>query len=177
MKYVICNGLPTAGKDTFCEMCISILEARGCWAETISSVALVKELATRAGWRGEKTPKNRKFLSDLKDLLTEWDDVPMKDIQRRAAAFEEKAKECGGVDEVFIFVMIREPNEIEKFVEAVGATTVFIDRDVTQTLSNHADMFVMDYQYDIYIDNNGTLDDLHDAAIAICDQLHPTGGK
>ena len=45
----------------------------------VDSVNLVKSLATMAGWDGNKTEKNRKFLSDLKDLLSNWNDVPYKE--------------------------------------------------------------------------------------------------
>jgi len=40
---------------------------------------------------------------------------------------------------------------------------VFIDREQEDvTHSNHADMNVECYQYDWYIDNNGTIEDLSD---------------
>lgn len=170
MNYIVVNGPPTSGKDTFCEDCIRILEARGYWGEIISSVALVKDIAYKCGWRGDKTPKNRKFLSDLKDLLTEWDDVPMKDILAKAVHFNDKAKAVGARGTI-IFVMIREPEEIEKFVKETNAMTVFIDRAGTEAQINHADNCVYDYNYDLYVDNNGTLSDLNDAAVALCDSL------
>lgn len=170
MNYIIVNGPPTAGKDTFCEMCISILEARGHGGQIVSSVAFVKEIAEKCGWDGTKTPKNRKFLSDLKDLLTEWDNIPMRDVIDRAEAYERHAKGFGA-DEVYIFVMMREPTEIEKFVDATGAKTLIISRDNIEKQINHADNDIYNYNYDLYVDNNGTLDDLHDAAVSVCDNF------
>lgn len=176
MRYVIVNGPPTAGKDTFCEMCISTLRARDYMAEIVSSVALVKDIATKCGWNGEKTPKNRKFLSDLKDLLTEWDDVPTKDVIRRAEQIDLNAKTYQSKDTI-IFVMMREPSEIEKFVELTGAQTIIIMRDGTEEQINHADNEIFDYPYDLYIDNNGTLDDLLEAALFTCDDFLGTKGE
>ena len=46
----------------------------------ISTVDFVKEVAKFCGWNGQKTPKDRKFLSDLKNILTQWNDIPYKDI-------------------------------------------------------------------------------------------------
>ena len=52
-----------------------------------SSVDFVKEVARFAGWNGEKNLHTRKFLSDLKDLLTFLDDIPFKKIEERMRAF------------------------------------------------------------------------------------------
>ena len=76
-KLVIINGMPMSGKSQFVEYCLKILDDYG--AE-ISTVDFVKELAQEAGWDGVKRPKDRKFLSDLKDLLTEWGNIPYKKI-------------------------------------------------------------------------------------------------
>jgi len=33
------------------------------------------------GWDGGKTPEDRRFLSDLKDALTRWKDVPYNETR------------------------------------------------------------------------------------------------
>ena len=78
VKVIICNGRPGVGKTTFQEMCQ--IYAREEWENKIrvditSTVDFVKDIAKQCGWDGTKDLKNRKFLSDLKDLLTEWNDV------------------------------------------------------------------------------------------------------
>ena len=69
MKVVVINGAMTSGKDTFCEFC---KDYRGNYIASISTVDYIKEIASNVGWDGKKTPEARKFLSDLKDLTTEF---------------------------------------------------------------------------------------------------------
>ena len=51
-----------------------------------STVDKIKEIARDFGWDGEKTPKARKFLSDLKDVFTDWNDLPVRDVKSRLAS-------------------------------------------------------------------------------------------
>ena len=129
----------------------------------LSSIDFVKSLAKRCGWDGTKTPRNRKFLSDLKDLLTEWDDIPFKKIKRK---IDEIKAEYSYYDipptSYCIFVDVREPIEIQKCCEQLGAKSLLI-RSASRTettISNHADQNVEEYNYDIIIENQGTLEDL-----------------
>ena len=78
VNVVIVNGFPRSGKDTFVNFC---KEKLGAFGVSVSTVDFVKYLAAQSGWDGSKTPENRKFLSDLKDLLTEWNDVPWKKVE------------------------------------------------------------------------------------------------
>ena len=77
MQIVVINGMPRAGKDQFVQFC----QEHMAWCKNISTVDFVKQVANFCGWDGTKTPKNRAFLSDLKDLLTKWDDVPFKKVK------------------------------------------------------------------------------------------------
>ena len=67
---------------------------------------------------------------------------------------------------ILIFVMVREPKEIQKMVDRLGAKTIFINRPCLNNVkqSNHADNDVKDYTYDYYIDNDGDIDMLIDKA-------------
>lgn len=72
-----------------------------------------------------------------------------------------------GIDKYgVIFVMCREPKEIHKFVDRLGAKTLCIRRAEAENaeMSNHADKEVLNYNYDYYIDNNGTLEELEQKA-------------
>ena len=68
LKIVIVNGAPGSGKTSFEELC---QDKMGDYCQIRSTVDLVKEIASiYANWDGKKDLKSRKFLSDLKDLLS-----------------------------------------------------------------------------------------------------------
>lgn len=140
----------------------------------ISTVDLVKGVAKFCGWNGQKTPKDRKFLSDLKDILTQWDDVPYKDIIDSYEGCKKIWKQLGYNEEKCLyFIMCREPKEIQKFVDRIGAKTLLVRREAVEEIaqSNHADKEVFNYNYDFTIVNNGTLDELKEVAIIFCDSF------
>lgn len=171
-KIIVVNGVPRSGKDTFAELCCNQLDSSIHWSGILSTVDFVKEVALFCGWDKEKTPKNRKFLSDLKDLLTEWDDIPMKRLDnaiknidngrdnRNALAnfYGQERKEL----EPIVFVMCREPKEIQRIKDKYNALTVLIRREEMerQEQSNHADSEVFNYSYDLTIFNNSDIIDL-----------------
>lgn len=153
MIFVI-NGKPGCGKDTFANMCVDLLPGK---VLNISTVDYVKAVATTLGWSGVKTPENRKFLSDLKKVLTEWEDIPYKKV-------------C---DQIFmhpkaqvVFIHCREPEEIQKFVDRIGAYTLLIQRPtvISEHQINDSDNNVDNYNYDFTINNNGSIDDLKEQA-------------
>lgn len=166
VKVVVVNGAPGCGKTTFEELCQEICDPFAkepgfedgsiLCVDICSTVDFVKIVAKQCGWDGTKNLKNRKFLSDLKDLLTEWNDVPFKIIQSR---IDVRAKSFAAVDWIF-FVDCREPVEIQKLKERLNATTVLIRRESVEgnEASNHADANVFDYNYDLTIYNNGSLE-------------------
>ncbi len=164
MQVIVINGRPRAGKDAFVSLC----QKHVYWCRNISTVDFVKEVAFFCGWNGEKTPENRAFLSDLKDLLTQWGDVPFKKVRMAILRHEAEAI-CYDFtsDDVLVFVHCREPQEIDKFVKEFNATTLLIRREAVETneQSNHADAEVFNYSYDYIIENNGTLEDLEQKAI------------
>lgn len=164
MKIYILNGKAGSGKTTFFKL---IEEKCRNYVYNYSTVDLVKKVAYGCGWDGSKTPENRKFLSDLKDLLTEWDDVPYKDCLKEIKRITSLADIYDVEhDDWAIFIDCREPKEIQKFVDRLGAKTIFIDRKIEDyNASNHADANVENFEYDIVINNNGTLEDL--AAVAM----------
>lgn len=128
----------------------------------------VKDIAKEAGWNGEKTLKNRKFLSDLKDLLTEWNDVPYNKIKDEYDDFNLELEQYDvSHHKAFLFVHCREPQEIQKFKDRLNAFTVLIRRESVESnkQSNHADSEVFNFNYDAVIDNNGSLQDLEEKAI------------
>lgn len=148
-----------AGKDQFVQFC----QMHTTWCKNISTVDFVKQIATLCGWDGTKTPENRAFLSNLKDLLTEWNDIPFKKVCHVAQSFNSEAMSYDfPTDDVIVFVHCREPQEITKFVEKMNAKTLLVRRAAIETnkQSNHADAEVFNYNYDYIIENNGTLEEL-----------------
>lgn len=148
-KVVVINGFPQSGKDTFVR-----LASKYALVMNYSSVDFVKEVARFAGWNGEKNLHTRKFLSDLKDLLTFLDDIPFKKIEERMRAFYNME------EQEILFIHIREPKEIEKLVKYhPDVITLLIKRpDSEHEFSNHADAMVEEYPYDFVIANNSSLD-------------------
>ena len=168
MKIFVINGAPRAGKDTFVEQCQKLIGDIRCL--NVSTVDFVKQVAMYAGWDGNKTPEARKFLSDLKDIMTEYDNIPFKKVKRAIEIYrlelEEYTSDFYIINSV-VFIHCREPQEIEKFKKELGAKTLLIRHPDVEggDQSNHADAEVFNYDYDYTIYNDGTLEDLAKKAI------------
>ena len=164
MKVVIINGQPRAGKDLFVYLC----QQHCTWCLNVSAVDFVKEVAKYCGWDGEKTPHNRKFLSDLKDLLTKWNDVPYQKVLNSIQQYESKVElyDFDPNTEAIVFVHSREPQEIARYAKEIGAYSLLIRRPSIENeeQSNHADAEVFNYDYDFTIINDGTVEDLEEKA-------------
>lgn len=164
INVIIVNGFPQSGKDTFIQMCLDIL---GPYGEQISTVDAIKEFAKFAGWNGEKDLQSRKALSDIKDIMTEWLDLPYKEVKKAIRSLELEADTYGlNYNDFFLFVHSREPDEIKRFVDDFGAKTLLIVRPgmEKQELNNHADKDVLLLNYDYSILNNGSLEKLEESA-------------
>ena len=171
MNIIVINGMPCSGKSQFVEYC---LEELGSFGREVSTVDYIKGLAKEFGWDGQKTPKDRKFLSDLKDLLTEYNDIPYKETKKELDRFKWELETFGvNEDRCFFFIHCREPQEIQKFKEKLGATTLLMRRAVVENKeqSNHADSNVFNYKYDCMIENNGSLKELKEKAHGFIDLM------
>ena len=147
---LVINGAGGVGKDTLCAMA-----AKNFKVENISSITPIKEIAAKMGWNGTKDDKSRKFLADLKQLSVEYNDYPTLWAAERYEEFLQGDKEV-------LFVHIREPEEIAKFVRATGgrAKALLIRggaRMAKRTYGNAADDCVENYSYDYYFVNDKTL--------------------
>ena len=154
-KIFIINGSGGVGKDTFVELVSELVPT-----VNFSSVEKVKEIAKQIGWDGiSKTEKDRKFLSDLKLLTSNYCDMPFRSMEEQVKEFkQDDTKQC-------LFLHIREPEEIRKAVKAFNAETILVIRDsVKQITSNMADANVYRYKYDYHVINNGTIEDFKKVA-------------
>ena len=89
----------------------------------------------------------------------EYNDLPFRDIKRKVNEFKQDT------DNMFLFIHIREPEEIERAKNEFNAKTVLVwNKNVSLINSNHADANVYDYTYDVLIDNSGTLEELEHEA-------------
>ena len=178
----IINGSGGVGKDTFIEMIptfefIDKNENSTVWFKNLeirnySSVSKVKEIAKIIGWNGKKTERDRKFLSDLKLLTTEYNDMPLNDMKKYTKSFMNSAD----INRI-LFLHIREPEEIAKAVnefKEYNVKTILVRRDsIKHITSNMADENVYNYNYDIVINNDSTLEELRKKAECfLADVLH-----
>lgn len=148
----ILNGAAGVGKDTFASMLDKFVPTYH-----YSSVAKVKQIARMCGWDGvSKTEKDRKFLSDLKVLTSEYCDLSFENLKLEVERFKSNPQFS------VLLIDIREPEDIRRAVREFGARTILIRNNrVKQVTSNMADAGVFNYEnYDFIIDNDGTLEEL-----------------
>ena len=159
LRVVIVNGRPGVGKTTFENMCGRVVGNAYC--NKRSTVDKIKEIAKEGGWDGVKDAAGRKLLSDLKDIFTEYNNMPMNDILKYLSGWEADLAYYGvGNHPHILFVDDREPEHIEKLKNKLNAITLLIRRpgDEDVETSNHADKNVFEYKYDWTINNDGDLD-------------------
>ena len=163
-KIYVTNGSAKNGKDSFAEFLgkyVSVYK--------YSSIDLVKEMFETVGIsKDNKTEKKRKLWSDGKDLLTQYDDIPFKDITSIVTDFKNNR-----IDSEILLIDIREPEDIARVVKEFGAETILIrNPNVRKIVSNHADRDVENYEYDYIIENDGTLEQLERVAkLFVCDVI------
>ena len=149
---LIINGAGGVGKDTLCD-----LGAKHFKVYNTSTIIPIKDIAKMCGWTGSKDDKSRKFLSDLKRLCVEYNDYPTVWALERYREFLKSDNEV-------MFLHIREPEEIDKFVKASGgeAKTLLIrggERMKKSSYGNASDDCVENYSYDYYFVNDKTLEE------------------
>lgn len=145
-----------SGKDTFASLLNKYISTY-----KYSIIELPKQAAKVLGWDGtSKTAKDRRFLSDIMDLATEYNDSPFKDVVSIIADFKNNLIE----DEILIIDM-RDPKDIARAVKMFGAKTILIRNPRVEKIeTNHADAKVENYNYDYIIENNGSLEQLDSVA-------------
>ena len=148
-KVIVINGRGGVGKDTLCEFA-----AKRYKVMNISSITPIKELAMQIGWDGAKDLRSRKFLSDLKQLTSEYNDYPNNYLLRKCREFEKSEYEL-------LFVHIRESEQIVHFIETsgCGAVTLLIRRGEAGVYGNASDDNVENYSYDLVYQNDLPLEE------------------
>lgn len=152
----ITNGTGGCGKDTFAEILDDFVDVT-----KISSIDPIKQFARFLGWQGGKSEKDRKFLSDLKLAMTEYNDTLFKWMQNNYVLWSTRSDFDHAIP--VLLIDIREPEEIERAKKAFNAKTILIKNDrVAPITSNMADAGVFNYEYDFVIENNGTFEEFEE---------------
>ena len=161
---IVINGSGGVGKDTLCDLAAKHLKI-----ENISTITPIKEIAAQCGWDGSKDDKSRRFLSDLKKLSADYNDFPTNWALARYHKFLLS-------DDDILFVHIREPEEIAKFVRATdgAALTLLVrggERARRAAYGNVSDDCVEDYSYDYYFMNDKCIEDAETCFVAMLKEI------
>lgn len=148
---IIINGSGGVGKDTICD-----IVAKHYKVLNVSSVDPIKEIALKNGWGGEKDNISRKFLSDLKVVFSEYNNLSNRYLLDKYKYFLTSDKEI-------MFVHIREPHDIDVFKSSINnknCVSLLIRRNLNKLYGNMADDGVENYNYDFYYDNSTPIDEV-----------------
>jgi len=169
MQIFIINGNAGCGKTTFGLFVAAFLKDKGVPFLHDSSVKPVKDFLLENKWEGKQ-----------------WDGITKDDYWRRAMheckcwmieqdqhVFDKYAlKKIREIDKdtnsAVLFFDIREPENIIQLVKyiqkqdsKIKVFSVFVQRDSDCEFNNYADTNQTNYEYDIYLENNGDLDNLY----------------
>ena len=115
--------------------------------------------------RTVKELKDRKFLSDLKDLIADYNDLPFVDVLAEIEMAKHNHRwwesETDLKKELICFVHSRETKDIQRWREQYGAKALLIRRtSIEKEYGNHADDQVFELEYDYVIFNDKDLSSL-----------------
>lgn len=161
---VVINGKGGVGKDSLCDAMESAYSVKN-----ISAITPIKEIAAQYGWHGEKDEKARRFLSELKRVFVNYNDLPNRYLVDEYIEFLKSNRQI-------LFVHIREIDQIEHFVSCVHTPciTLLIRRKAVDELrqyGNESDDNVALYPYDYYFDNDMPYEESGKAFIKFFDAL------
>lgn len=151
---IIINGKGSCGKDTLCQVAAMKFVVRN-----VSTIDPIRNaMIQHCGYDGGKSEKDRKFLSDVKKIVTAYNDYPTTYLLKHYKEFMDDPLE------EIMFCHIREAEEIEKFRSKISSPciTLLVRRDTgIDIYGNESDDNVEDYSYD-YIYNSPDIDKLED---------------
>ena len=133
----IINGPAGAGKDTFIQAVTNALNEHTHLYETVvnfSSIDKVKEIAKLIGWTGGKSERERKFLHELKMLSEEYYDLPFQSMKEVVNKFIDESN----TSSIFLFLHIREPENIARAAEAFRAKTILFTRNSVELITSNS---------------------------------------
>jgi len=155
MKIVFINGSAESGKDSV----VKIVQGSGLfYIYNYSTIDPCREATDALGIpREPKDETLRSMLSDLKDIWSKYYDGPFKYI-RVCLSTSRIIKKS---HPIVSFVHSREPKELTRFKKKYPKSiTLLVRRPGYSLNSNHADANVEKFDYDYYIENDGSYKDL-----------------
>lgn len=166
---VIINGLPRSGKDSFCKYIEEYAEEKNfnycyTWSTIDVEKEILEEYVKTYDPDGFWSSTDRAFLCEFKQLLNKYYDFTFD-------SFKSMVNNVGGV----VLIQSREWEEILDFKEycqerGIKVVTVFIGRMEQKHYDNssdyNCDANIQDYDY--YIFNDGTLEELKQKAREFC---------
>lgn len=154
---IIINGKVGSGKDA----CVDFVSMQYMSKVlNISTIDCIKRIATHCGWQGAKTYKDRKFLSDLKQLVSDYCDLPHITTMNFIDQFIKHSPY------EIVFIHCREPENIKRLVDDICSIysetydfkliTLLIKRPCTdsENFGNLSDDDVENYPYDYTFNNS-----------------------
>ena len=166
-KVFIVNGYPGVGKDTFVGRIKELGKKDNITVKCYSSIDPIKSLAkSEFGWNGEKTDKDRKFLSDLKRISDEYCNLSMDYMEDKYNQYKYNElaipEDSSTTNDTILFFMIREPEKIAQAVEKFDAKTILIEGirpDMHIVSNNDSDINIIMYDYNYHVSNKGSIKD------------------
>lgn len=162
-KVIIINGAAESGKDKFIEF-VRENEGYNFNTSNLSTIDPSKEALKHLGWDGKTKDKNtRQAMVDIKRISMKYFNGPFNYIEEQVRQHSNMLKD----DSFVFFVHCREPEEIQKFADHYGkdCLTLLVRSPRGKAFENGSDDVVENYDYDVIIENDGTLDDLKNKAI------------
>lgn len=167
---VIINGKPQSGKDTFCKYIGEWCEQNDKEYTIWSTIEFEKDLFTDITGReynpySESIERDRAFLSEFKQLLNKYYDVTYESFINLIDFFPGvllvHSREW---DEIINFGLYCEENNIP-FI------TVYVKNPNEKEYNNNSDKYcnINIQEYDVIINNNGSLEDLKENAKQFCE--------
>lgn len=152
-QFYVINGRPKIGKDTFVSIVKEHLTKSNYLVHNISTMEPLLKFIDVLGLNKEKTLKNRKMFSLLKEAV----DMQGYTFAKTKEKICEICKENKNYNNI-IFIHCREPKEIDKYVEFLHAKTILITSPEIEKLQidygNNSDNNVNNYNYDYIINNH-----------------------
>lgn len=178
-RVIIINGAPTSGKDTFVDMAAQYCDMdESANVFNISSVDPIKDMLAGFGWDGQKSDNMRGMIAGIKQMWIDTQNGPTTFLFTNIFNYH-----VMHVDEDnLIFCHIREPEEIGKLVKVldgmnvmnIDVKTMLISRmGVGSESDRESDDInnICAYNYDIIINNDGTLDQLQEMMENFVDKI------
>ena len=155
---IVINGKARVGKDTLCDFVI-----KNYYADKISSITPIINIARDNGWDGVKDKKSRRFLSELKRVFIDYNDLPNKYLLEECSDFFESNNDI-------LFVQIREKDQINEFINCIRDKCVCCTLVINNNeepgnvlIGNDSDDLAYDYPYDFrYFNQKKTINEAED---------------